>query len=381
MARKAVERNISYDDVRQLYYVSMELGRDENGKRIKQYRTFPTLTAARNGLRDFHTQRERQAREPQDEVREEMDLAHWLEYWMESIVRPNRAETTVYAYQKIIDNHILPALGGIPMSRLSAKQIQRNYTDTQQAAGLFSNTMRRHHDLLSSALRSAVRQDMLLASPMDRVEPPRSRVKEAFFYDNEELKQLYQLIEGHILELAVKMAGSLGMRREEICGLKWESVDFQRRVVHIKEARTAYGATVVQKETKNRSSMRTLFMPDELYELLRREKARQEQERAIRGGDYAASGHVVLDREGLPYSPNALSLAFTRFVRKNHLPRLTLHGLRHTFATIASAQGVPLFDIGKAMGHSTPATTGRIYTHLVDRTHEETLLLVSAALK
>ena len=118
--------------------------------------------------------------------------------------------------------------------------------------------------------------------------------------------------------------------------------------------------------------MRTLFMPDELYELLRREKARQEQERAIRGGDYAASGHVVLDREGLPYSPNALSLAFTRFA---------LHGLRHTFATIASAQGVPLFDIGKAMGHSTPATTGRIYTHLVDRTHEETLLLVSAALK
>ena len=117
MARKAVERNISYDDVRQLYYVSMELGRDENGKRIKQYRTFPTLTAARNGLRDFHTQRERQAREPQDEVREEMDLAHWLEYWMESIVRPNRAETTVYAYQKIIDNHILPALGGIPMSQ------------------------------------------------------------------------------------------------------------------------------------------------------------------------------------------------------------------------------------------------------------------------
>ena len=164
MARKAVERNISYDDVRQLYYVSMELGRDENGKRIKQYRTFPTLTAARKGLRDFQALRERRAGEPREERREEPDLAHWLEYWMESIVRPNRAETTVYAYQKIIDNHILPALGAVPLSHLSAKQIQRYYTDTQQAAGLSSNTMRRHHDLLSSALRSAVRQDMLLAS-------------------------------------------------------------------------------------------------------------------------------------------------------------------------------------------------------------------------
>ena len=69
MARKAVERNISYDDVRQCYYVSMELGRDENGKRIKKYRTFPTLSAARNGLKDFHTQRE-----PQEKIREEMDL-------------------------------------------------------------------------------------------------------------------------------------------------------------------------------------------------------------------------------------------------------------------------------------------------------------------
>ena len=61
--------------------------------------------------------------------------------------------------------------------------------------------------------------------------------------------------------------------------------------------------------------------------------------------------------------------------------RLTLHGLRHSFATVASFQGVPLFDIGKALGHATPATTGKIYTHLVDHTHEDTLLKVSDALK
>ena len=93
------------------------------------------------------------------------------------------------------------------------------------------------------------------------------------------------------------------------------------------------------------------------------------------------SQFVVLDHKGLPYSPNALSLAFTRFVRKNDLPRVTLHGLRHSFATVASFQGVPLFDIGKALGHVTPATTGKIYTHLVDHTHEETLMKVYDALK
>lgn len=382
MARKAVERNIAYDDQRKLYYVSMELGRDENGKRIKQYRTFPTLAAARNGLRDFHAGLERE-RELERKLApaQELDLSHWLEYWMDSIVRPNRAETTVYAYQKIIDNHIDPALGTVPLKRLTPKMVQEYYTETQRANGLSSNTMRRHHDLLSSALRSAVRQDVIPASPMERVEPPRVRTTESYFYNNQELKLLYQKIEGNILELAVKLAGSLGMRREEICGLKWENVDLQRHLVLIREARTAYGATIVQKETKNRASVRTLYLPEEVLLLLGREQERQEEERARQGAVFNRTDHVILDHKGAPYSPNALSLAFTRFVRKNGLPRLTFHGLRHTFATIASCQGASLFDIGKALGHSTPATTGRIYTHLVDRTHEDLVLRVSDALK
>ena len=382
MARKAVERNIAYDDQRKLYYVSMELGRDENGKRIKQYRTFPTLAAARNGLRDFHAGIEREREQARKLApAQELDLSHWLEYWMDSIVRPNRAETTVYAYQKIIDNHIDPALGTVPLKKLTPKMVQEYYTETQRANGLSSNTMRRHHDLLSSALRSAVRQDVIPASPMERVEPPRVRTTESYFYNNRELKLLYQKIEGNILELAVKLAGSLGMRREEICGLKWENVDLQRHLVLIREARTAYGATIVQKETKNRSSVRTLYLPDEVYLLLEQEQARQQQERCIQSPTYNPTDHVILDAKGVPYSPNALSLAFTRFVKKNDLPRLTFHGLRHTFATIASCQGASLFDIGKALGHSTPATTGRIYTHLVDRTHEELVQRVSDALK
>ena len=382
MARKAVERNIAYDDQRKLYYVSMELGRDENGKRIKQYRTFPTLAAARNGLRDFHAGVEREREQARKLApAQELDLSHWLEYWMDSIVRPNRAETTVYAYQKIIDNHIDPALGTVPLKKLTPKMVQEYYTETQRANGLSSNTMRRHHDLLSSALRSAVRQDVIPASPMERVEPPRVRTAESYFYNNQELKLLYQKIEGNILELAVKLAGSLGMRREEICGLKWENVDLQRHLVLIREARTAYGATIVQKETKNRASVRTLYLPDEVYLLLEQEQARQQQERCVQSPAYNPTDHVILDAKGAPYSPNALSLAFTRFVRKNDLPRLTFHGLRHTFATIASCQGASLFDIGKALGHATPATTGRIYTHLVDRTHEELVQRVSDALK
>ena len=371
MARKTVERNISYDDVRKLYYVSMDLGKDKEGKRVKRYQTYRTLYAARQGLRNFLIHREQEINTP----KHDLTLADWLESWMDNIVRPTRAETTVYGYQKIIDNHLLPGLGHIPLLKLTPMDIQQYYIQVQQNANLSPNTLRRHHDLLTSALRAAVRQDKLLSSPMDRVEPPRAKQKEASYLRPEELKQLYALLEGHPLELCAKLAGSLGMRREEICGLKWDCVDYNRKVLCIREARTAYGATVVQKETKTKSSVRTLYIPDDVALLLQREQERQAWKLE------EPSQFVVLDRKILPYSPNAVSLAFTRFVRNHDLPRVTLHGLRHTFASVASFQGVPLFDIGKALGHATPATTGKIYTHLVDHTHEDTLLKVSDALK
>ena len=376
MARKNVERNISYDDVRKIYYVSMDLGKDKEGKRTKRYQTYRTLRAARIGLRDFLAHREEELNAP----KHDLTLGDWLESWMDNIVRPTRAETTVYGYQKIIDNHVGPGLGHIPLLKLTPMDIQQYYIQVQQSASLSSNTLRRHHDLLSASLRAAVRQDKLLRSPMDKVEPPRAQQKEASYYRPEELKQLYALLEGHPLELSAKLAGSLGMRREEICGLKWDCIDFQRQLLYIREARTAFGATIVQKETKTRSSVRTLFLSEDMLRLLQAEQDRQ-AEKLREGRLKEPSEHIVLDHKGRPYSPNALSLAFTRFVRDHDLPRVTLHGLRHSFATVASFQGVPLFDIGKALGHATPATTGRIYTHLVDHTHEDTLLKVSDALK
>ncbi len=377
MARKTIEPNISYDDQRCRYYVCMDYGLGEDGRRIKHYQTYPNLTQARRGLREFQAERETfPAVAPRS-----ITLDQWLDYWMKQVIRPNRAETTIYGYQKIIDNHLSEALGGVPLQKLTPQHLQCYYTMLLQEKGLSPNTVRRHHDLLSSCLHTALRQDMILRCPTERVIPPRVIPHEASFYGPAELKQLFLLVEGHWLELIVKLAGTLGLRREEICGLRWSSVDFEKRLIYIREARIAAGARIVQKETKNRSSNRVLYMGDELCRLLRRERARQAERRLALAGGWTDSGLVAVNARGEPYSPNAVSLAFTRFIRAHGLPTLTLHGLRHTFATVASAQGVPLFDIGKALGHSTPSTTGRIYTHLLDQNHADTLERVAGALR
>ena len=169
MSRVKVERNISYDEGRDTYYVYMDLGQDETGARVRKYKTYPTLTLARKGLRAFLAEREsRKMVAPSS-----MTLDQWLDYWMEQVIRPGRAETTVYGYQKIIDNHLSPALGSVPLQQLSPRHIQQYYTSLLRDKGLAPNTIRLHHDLLSAALHTAVRQDVLLRCPTERVEPPK----------------------------------------------------------------------------------------------------------------------------------------------------------------------------------------------------------------
>ncbi len=361
MARKTVEHGISYDDVRKAHYVYMDYGRDEDGRRVTKYRTCATLAAARRVLREFQSELE----SPQQVAPRALTLDQWLEYWMEQVVEPNRAETTIYGYRKIIDNHLSDALGDIPVQKLTPRHLQEYYAMLMRDKGLSPNTVRRHHDLLSAALHTAVRQDIILRSPTERVEPPRVVPREVGYYGPEELKKLYALAEGTGLELVVKLAGMLdrGGRRSAVSsGPAWTLPSGES--ISVPPVPQPEGRSL-QKETKNRSSTRVLHMSDELVRLLRRERARQAENRLALGDKWEDSGVVAVDHMGHPLSPNAVSLAFTRFIRRNNLPKITLHGLRHTFATVASAQGAPLFDIGKALGHSTPATTGRIYTHLL----------------
>lgn len=376
MARKKVERWIAYDDQRQCYYVTMDYGKDEAGKRQRKCATCQSLGEAHKKLEKFLLEKSRLT----IVAPSRMTVGEWLDEWMEKIMIPNRAETTIYGYRKIIENHLEPGLGKIVLQELHPRDIQHYYAQMKLDERLSASTIRHHHDLLSCALRTAVKQELIRRNPAEWVDPPRVNMTEVRFYNAGELKRLCEVVEGTWLETVVKLAGYLGLRREEICGLRWSNVDFKNRKIHIREARTTAGAVIIQKETKNRSSARTLYMTDEIREMLRKEQKRQRQAARELGSRYESSGFVSVDQWGRAHSPNVVSQAFRRVVDRENLPYITLHGLRHTFATLASAQGAPLFEIAKVLGHSTPATTGKIYTHLLDQTHRPTLTKISAAL-
>ena len=367
MARKRIERNISYDDVRKKYYINLDFGLDqEAGRQIKKSRTFSKLTEARSALRKHEAARDSGQIVPP----KALTLQQWLTQWMDTVIRLSRAVTTVCAYENMLNKHIIPELGDIPIQKLTPQQLQRYYATLMRDKCLSSNTARKHHDLLNAALKMAVTQGVLINNPAGRVEAPKVRRPEIHYYSMEELQTLLQLSKGTRMEVMVKLAGLLGLRREEILGLTWDCVHFDEKLIEIKTVRTAAGKLIVTKEPKTATSRRVLHMPKELEDALRRTQETQRQYQQYLGDAYQDGRYVFAHEDGRPMRPNYASELFTKFIRDHQLPPLTLHGLRHSFASIANAKGIPMYDIGKALGHSSPATTSKIYTYLLDPDHK-----------
>jgi integrase len=281
-------------------------------------------------------------------------------------MKPRLQETTIYGYEGIIRRYINPNLGNIAIQSIKPMMIQKYYSNMMKK-GLSPNTVIKHHNLLKTAFKFAVKQEMLFSNPIDRVEPPKKIIKEAKVYNIEQLQKLLSLSKNTRMEIIIKLCAYLGLRREEACGLKWSDIDLDEKTIYIRSARTSAGSNTVLKGTKNYSSTRMLHIAEHLYNALQKEKAKQNENAEFFCNDYIKSDYVLVMSDGKPYRPNYISELFTEFIERNNLPKIVLHELRHTFASLLNHIGASEYDISKTLGHSSPATTKKIYTHLFDK--------------
>ncbi len=309
------------------------------------------------------------------QVDSQVTLEHWLDIWMASEVEPCRADTTINGYNGIIRNHMVPALGAVPLSELTPDLLRSYYQWLEEERGLSPNTVRKHHVLLHTALKMAFQQGVIPNNPTQRVSPPHPTSANIRYYTAAQLKRLLDEVSGQALELPVKLACYLGLRRSEILGLRWRDVDVQAGLLSIRRVRTTVGYRIVEKAPKTPDSRRTLSIKalDDLMALLRKLSV----ERPLAGIPCGPEDFLVLDEQNRPWHPNLMSYSLTSMLVTRGLPSITFHGLRHTFASMANDARVPMYQISRAMGHSNPNTTQRIYTHLFDQTHGEVLAAVA----
>lgn len=372
MARKKVGKNIYFDEEKKLYYVYMDYGKDENGKRIRKQPTFKTKSEANKALKEFEANKTKGTLvKPKSET-----VGEWLTYWLTSIASNSCEESTLYGYKNIVNRHIIPSLGEIPLQKIKPQQIQNYYNDklNDEESPLSENTVRKHHALLKTAFQVAVQQDMLISNPLDKVIKPKYIRPEINVYNAEEMKKLFKAAEGTRLEVVIWILGMTGIRRSELCGLKWNNIDFNNKIISIKNTRINVGTKIIEKNrTKNISSTRKISISDELIDVLNKERQSQSENKELLGKHYIDNDYVIVMENGKPYRPNYLSELFTKFINNNNLPPITLHGLRHSLASVANNAGINLYEISKILGHSNTSTTSKIYISMFDDTHKESM--------
>lgn len=241
-----------------------------------------------------------------------------------------------------------------------------SWFDKQIGAHLSGNTILHHHRLISCIMTTAVQWQVISSNPCARVKPPKAERKEAVYLDNKQAMHLVELLEAapHMYRTMVITLLYTGMRLGELCGLEWKDVDFDNHIIYIRRSSQYLpGKGIFTKEPKNKTSIRANRYAAELFLLLRQHEQYQITERLKLGDKWQDTDRLFTQWNGSYFLPGTLSNWFTDFIKTTDLPKVTIHSLRHTNATLLIAGGVDIRTVSKRLGHSQASTTMNIYAH------------------
>lgn len=311
--------------------------------------------------------------EPPKEVGDlssDMLFADYLLEWLE-IAKGRLAVATYSSYAAMIKKPVGPYFRqrNLTLRELEARHLQMFYSEMLRKVK--PNTVIHYHAIIHSALKYAVKTDMLVQNVADKVDRPKKNSFQPVFLSAEEMQKMFEALRGTKLELPVLVAAFYGFRRGEVLGLKWDAIDFERGTISV--IRTVTTITVDGKQTeieqqsaKTKSSLRTLPLIGSFREYFMQVKEAQELNKQICGNCYnhEYDGFVFVDELGERMRANYLTSAFPKFLEDHGLRRMRFHDLRHSCASLLLANGVPLKHIQEWLGHSDFTTTANIYAHL-----------------
>ncbi len=278
--------------------------------------------------------------EPPKEVGDlssDMLFADYLLEWLE-IAKGRLAVATYSSYAAMIKKPVGPYFRqrNLTLRELEARHLQMFYSEMLRKVK--PNTVIHYHAIIHSALKYAVKTDMLVQNVADKVDRPKKNSFQPVFLSAEEMQKLFEAFRGTKLELPVLVAAFYGFRRGEVLGLKWDAIDFERGTISV--IRTVTTITVDGKQTeieqqsaKTKSSLRTLPLIGSFREYFLQVKEAQELNKQVCGNCYnhEYDGFVFVDELGERMRANYLTSAFPKFLEDHGLRRMRFHDLRHPY--------------------------------------------------
>ena len=308
-------------------------------------------------------------------------VGQWMDEWFEAYAKVKVRPSSHQTYKGYIENHIKPNIGDIPIEKLTSLQLQKFYRllltegriprieSEKQPKGLSAKTVRNINQVISSAMDMAVRHKLILTNPTEGCELPKVEHREMKTLPAEQLGAfLREAKESGVYELYY-LDLATGLRRGELLGLKWEDVDLQNGIIHVRRQVARVDGEVKELPLKTKNSYRNISISQDAVAML-------EEMEAHRSSDY-----VFPSSTGGPISPDSVNNMLHRVLKRAGLPSIRFHDLRHTFATLALQNGVDIKTVSGMLGHFSAGFTLDTYAHVTTSAQKEAARTIGNVLK
>lgn len=336
------------------------LGYDGDKRIVQWLGTFDTEREAKRAVREAESARDKGLAVRPDK----QTVGEYMTEWLEA----KRTEVrwgTWKKYRWLTTKHVLPALGKIQLTKLSPEHLQQLYVKLQTQPAPISNRSILHlHNMLHSALDRAVKWGKIPRNVTSLVSPPRPEQRDSVIWSAEELRGFLASANDVRYGMVFFLAAMTGMRRAEICGLRWEDIDLTNGELHVRRSLVhVSGVGPTFQETKTTRSRRTISIDPFTAEELVRHREFQLQEKHLLGDSYQDIGLVIAREDGRPSPYRTIDNQWNACLQRAGVPRMGIHGLRHTHASALIAEGVPINVVSERLGHARTSITMDIYVH------------------
>ncbi|WP_436793494.1 tyrosine-type recombinase/integrase [Actinospongicola halichondriae] len=306
-----------------------------------------------------------------------LSVADYLvDSWLPSVKARVRGNTFT-TYLSVVERHLVPMIGTRRLQDLTTMDLTAMYArmatgDVQphlkhpgrKAKPLAAKSVNNIARVVSVALNDAMDNGLVSRNVAVRAKTPKPVKPQIEAWTAHELLQFLHSTSDQRLHNVWHLASMTGMRRSEFLGLRWDDVSFVGKNASVRQTLVSVAGQTETSAPKN-GHARVVDLDPETIAVLRRHQKSQKADKLAFGPGYTMTGYVFTKEDGQPYHPDVVSKAFTRAVAATDLKRITLHGLRHTHATLMIADGVPVKVVSERLGHSSPAFTMAVYQHVM----------------